>query len=101
MKTKDEVLIAYGVSTIQDGNDYLKYGVTLNKIRLAMQDYSSNQCQKRDELIKAQDELLKLQKESFVYEMTGEGSGLDWNTEFIPLANNLQDKIEQLKREIL
>ena len=38
--TKDDVLKRYGVAINVDGNDYMKYGCTLNKIKLAMQEYA-------------------------------------------------------------
>lgn len=54
----------------------------------------------KDELIKKQKELLKLQKEAFSYEISGEGKKIDWNAEFIPLANRLQDEIVSLESEL-
>ena len=51
-------------------------------------------------IIEKQDELLSLQKESFIYEMTGEGKGLSWNEEFIPLANKLEEDIASLKSQL-
>jgi len=62
--------------------------------------YKNEQCQKRDELIKAQDELIELLSDSLLKESQGEVSmseGLwiakDWN--------ELKNKIEQLKKELL
>lgn len=41
MKTKEEILEDYGVTTNVDGNEYMKYGCTMNKIREAMEAYAS------------------------------------------------------------
>lgn len=41
MKTIDEVLIENGISIIQDGNYYMKYGCNLNKIKKAMEEYAA------------------------------------------------------------
>jgi predicted metal-binding transcription factor (methanogenesis marker protein 9) len=52
--TKDDVLKRYGVAINVDGNDYMKYGCTLNKIKLAMQEYADlyHKEKLREELIK-------------------------------------------------
>ena len=50
MKSKEEILLSYGVSITQDGNDYMKYGCTLTKIKLAMQEYAEAQCKAYKEL---------------------------------------------------
>lgn len=80
MKTKEEILNSKGAIQTQDGLLYIR-----EQCFGSMEEYASEQCQKRDELIKAQDELIKELCEE-------EGAVL--------YIKKLEDKIEQLKNEI-
>jgi len=92
MRTKEEILIKYGVTITHDGNDYMKYGCTLNKIKLAMQEYASEQCQKRDELLSAYAELEKCLDRLPI--------SLYGVTRKHKKTARLREKIEQLKKQI-
>jgi len=57
--------------------------IPVSEVRRLMREYTAEQCQKRDELIKVQDELIEY--------MERDGSGY---------ANSMRVKIEQLKNSI-
>jgi hypothetical protein len=64
----------------------------------AMEEYAQQQCQKRDELIKAQDEYIKLLVEELdevVVLMSVHG----WKSHRYEQGKQSRDKIEQLKKE--
>jgi len=57
-KTPEEILYECGVSINHDGNDYMKYGATLNKIKEAMKAYAS-------QLIMTDEEIIKMLKKQY------------------------------------
>lgn len=88
MKTAEEILSQYIATIVNVGQGEIKqYDNFYRKsiVLQAMEQYASEQCQKRDEIIKAQDELIGF------YERLIKIPQLD---------SVLHNKIEQLKREL-
>jgi len=77
MKSKDEILLSTDVGILMDGDMYTKYGITIDKIKLAMQQYASQEVEKaKDELIeKIMDKFINPPpKMNLHYEMWGKYS---------------------------
>jgi len=102
MKTAEEYLKDKGffAMTHKEGSESVRKAF-IEPVIKAMQDYASQQCQKRDELIKAQDELIE-----FYGKIISDSSMFlhvhHWeeSTENIEKGQELRFKIEQLKKQI-
>jgi len=94
--TKEKILYQHGVSINQDGNDYMK---TLNKIKLD-KEYAHEQCQKRDDIIKAQDRLLEVRRQKCEILVDNKNSDVFKMIGLVKLDDELTEKIEQLKNEL-
>ena len=63
-------------------------------------NFCTEQCQKRDELIKAQDELLEVRKQTCEILADNKNTEVFRMIGLVKLDNELKAKIEQLKKEL-
>ena len=104
MKSKEEILEKNNCKTdIGYGHGkQLKYGITIEKIIEAMQEYTDEQCEIRDEIIKASFDRIEKYKElvEAYQELNEELSKQAYKIPTTAVERLLRKKIHELKKEI-